>query len=709
MADSGGITPPGTESHAGSGQDETKAKATEGTPQTANLPPPDQTASRSSSAKNPPGQSRDGPSKLADSASGSVQKDPGKNKNKDRMENAEQAEPTLKVHTEKSSGGFVQVLKEEYEQKHNSEQRKEEYNEQKILKEKSTKTKIKSDSETGAVADKQDNKTEHLDGKQNEEQRSYEKAAKQKKDQHFTGANGQQAQTSHTDTFRGTKDEYEGLGTEDLSSTTVLVSNKIPISVKTLTGKVITVNVKGTDTIEKVMEKIKDEEGIAADVQRLIFEGKQLEENHTLLEYSIGKGSTIHLVVGRKTDGNTTEVDNDKGMSDNSTRALDISKSLLQEKTQSPYEKKEVNEEIVEGQPDISKSPAVSTQKLGESNEHKADDKDKDDLEDKIEHEKEDMQPTGHASVTPKEDFQKTAEDKGGTKHDDSAGQEDNTVDSETSGKQKVEAAPADTSANKVEPSDESIEKDDDNTKNFTNNFSEVEEQAEEQIGDPMTEEPRQQEYNSRQPLNTSKLVKTDPGKPPIAAPRKKHQDKPSAPKNLTVGDLTSRSCKLFWEKPENDGGSSIIEYIVRGREVNGKEWTQFTCSTTECMIKNLKESTQYMFRVAATNKIGTGEFTAHTELEAKWSYNNEGSMTVNSGKPMLLEMKFKGQEPYVHCLFNGVENLDQNRTSIQIKDSKIIFKLENVVPSDKGKYTLTAENKTGSGSVSTTLYVLVL
>lgn len=69
------------------------------------------------------------------------------------------------------------------------------------------------------------------------------------------------------------------------------------IKVKTLTGKEIEIDIEPTDKVERIKERVEEKEGIPPAQQRLIFSGKQMNDDKTASEYKVTGGSVLHLVL----------------------------------------------------------------------------------------------------------------------------------------------------------------------------------------------------------------------------------------------------------------------------------------------------------------------------------------------------------------------------------------------------------------------------
>lgn len=62
----------------------------------------------------------------------------------------------------------------------------------------------------------------------------------------------------------------------------------------------------------------------------------------------------------------------------------------------------------------------------------------------------------------------------------------------------------------------------------------------------------------------------------------------------------------LAWAKPEQDGGSRIVGYVVEALEKGQEKWVK--CGVTKFIhltVSGLRENAEYFFRVRAENHAG--------------------------------------------------------------------------------------------------------
>ena len=78
---------------------------------------------------------------------------------------------------------------------------------------------------------------------------------------------------------------------------TVSRPSKMLIKVKTLNGKEIELDIEPNDKVKRIKECVEEREGIPLPQQRLIFGGKQMNDEQTAQDYKVTEGSVLHLVL----------------------------------------------------------------------------------------------------------------------------------------------------------------------------------------------------------------------------------------------------------------------------------------------------------------------------------------------------------------------------------------------------------------------------
>ncbi|XP_067613922.1 twitchin isoform X10 [Eurosta solidaginis] len=104
---------------------------------------------------------------------------------------------------------------------------------------------------------------------------------------------------------------------------------------------------------------------------------------------------------------------------------------------------------------------------------------------------------------------------------------------------------------------------------------------------------------------------------------------KPTSPKGpLICSGVSATNCKLQWEKPEDDGGVPIKEYVVEKMDITTGKWLRVGRSQGENEplsfdVTGLNPGSEYMFRVSAVNEEGESEpLTTTVGMVAKNPYD---------------------------------------------------------------------------------------
>uniref|UniRef100_A0A1I8BVF3 Ig-like domain-containing protein n=1 Tax=Meloidogyne hapla TaxID=6305 RepID=A0A1I8BVF3_MELHA len=97
-------------------------------------------------------------------------------------------------------------------------------------------------------------------------------------------------------------------------------------------------------------------------------------------------------------------------------------------------------------------------------------------------------------------------------------------------------------------------------------------------------------------------------------------RDVPDAPSGLMVTEVGHDYCFLKWNPPPgvSDERERITGYVIEKKGTNRRVWQrvgQLSAYSLEIFIEELDYDTDYVFRVAATNRFGVGEFSKLAQI----------------------------------------------------------------------------------------------
>uniref|UniRef100_A0A8C5TQU4 Titin n=1 Tax=Malurus cyaneus samueli TaxID=2593467 RepID=A0A8C5TQU4_9PASS len=205
-----------------------------------------------------------------------------------------------------------------------------------------------------------------------------------------------------------------------------------------------------------------------------------------------------------------------------------------------------------------------------------------------------------------------------------------------------------------------------------------------------------------------------------------KASEPPLPPGKVTLTDVTQRSASLTWEKPEHDGGSRILGYLVEMLPKGTEKWSVVSESKTcNAEVSGLSPGQEYQFRryefrVIARNAAGclsepsesTGPITARDEIEAPGASLDpkyRDVIVVHAGETFVLEADIHGKPiPDVTWSKDG-KDLEETTARMEIKSTieKTILTVKDCIRIDGGHYTLNLKNVGGTKSIPITVKVL--
>uniref|UniRef100_A0A803TKH3 Titin n=1 Tax=Anolis carolinensis TaxID=28377 RepID=A0A803TKH3_ANOCA len=182
----------------------------------------------------------------------------------------------------------------------------------------------------------------------------------------------------------------------------------------------------------------------------------------------------------------------------------------------------------------------------------------------------------------------------------------------------------------------------------------------------------------------------------------------PQPPGKITVDDVTRNSVSLSWAKPEHDGGSKILQYIVEMQVKGSEKWSECTrVKSLEALVTNLTQGEEYLFRVMAVNEKGKSDPRSLAvpiiakdlviEPDVRPAFH---SYSIQVGQDLKIEVPISGRpKPTITWTKDGIPLKQTTRVNVIDSPNLTILNIKETNKEDSGMYEIAVANVVGQKS----------